>query len=46
MASLPWRPFAMLPEDLPFRVIRVRSEDEIIVRANSLIVVSKRRRLG
>jgi hypothetical protein len=28
----------MLPEDLPFRVIRISSEDEIIARANSLIV--------
>jgi len=28
----------MLPEDLPFRVIRVNSEDEVIARANNLIV--------
>jgi hypothetical protein len=28
----------MLPEDLPFRVIRVNSEDEVIARANDLLV--------
>ena len=28
----------MLPENLPFRVIRVNSEDEVIARANNLIV--------
>jgi hypothetical protein len=28
----------MHPEDLPFRVIRVNSEDEVLARANSLIV--------
>ena len=28
----------MLPEDLPFRVIRVNSEDEIIARANNLLI--------
>jgi hypothetical protein len=28
----------MLPEDLPFRVIRVNSEDEVLARANNLIV--------
>jgi len=28
----------MLPEDLPFRVIRVNSKDEVIARANNLIV--------
>ena len=28
----------MHPEDLPFRVIRVNSEDEVIARANNLIV--------
>ncbi len=28
----------MLPEDLPFRVIRVNSEDEVIARANNLLV--------
>jgi hypothetical protein len=28
----------MLPEDLPFRVIRVNSEDEVIARTNNLIV--------
>jgi hypothetical protein len=28
----------MLPEDLPFRVVRVNSDDEIIARANNLIV--------
>jgi hypothetical protein len=27
-----------LPEDLPFRVIRVNSEDEVLARANNLIV--------
>jgi hypothetical protein len=26
------------PEDLPFRVIRVSSDDEVIARANNLIV--------
>jgi hypothetical protein len=26
------------PEDLPFRVIRVNSDDEVIARANNLIV--------
>jgi len=29
----------MLPEDLPFRVIRVNSEDEVLARANNLLVV-------
>jgi hypothetical protein len=28
----------MLPEDLPFRVIRVNSEDEVLARANNLPV--------
>ena len=28
----------MLPEDLPFRVIRVNNEDEVIARANNLLV--------
>jgi hypothetical protein len=28
----------MLPENLPFRVIRVNSEDEVLARANNLIV--------
>jgi hypothetical protein len=28
----------MHPEDLPFRVIRLNSEDEVITRANNLIV--------
>ena len=28
----------MLPEDLPFRIIRVNSEDEVIARANNLLV--------
>jgi len=28
----------MLPEGLPFRVIRVNSEDEVIARASNLIV--------
>jgi hypothetical protein len=28
----------MLPEDLPFRVIRVNSEDEVIARASNLLV--------
>ena len=28
----------MLPEDLPFRVIRVNSEDEVLARANNLLV--------
>ncbi len=28
----------MLPEDLPFRVIRVNSEDEILARATNLII--------
>ena len=28
----------MHPEDLPFRVIRVNSEDEVIARANNLVV--------
>ena len=28
----------MLPEDLPFRVIRVNTEDEVIARANNLLV--------
>ena len=28
----------MIPEDLPFRVIRINSEDEVIARANNLIV--------
>jgi hypothetical protein len=28
----------MHPEDLPFRVIRVSSDDEVIARANNLIV--------
>jgi hypothetical protein len=28
----------MHPENLPFRVIRVSSEDEVIARANNLIV--------
>jgi hypothetical protein len=28
----------MLPENLPFRVIRVNSEDEILARAANLIV--------
>jgi len=28
----------MISEDLPFRVIRVNSEDEVIARANNLLV--------
>jgi hypothetical protein len=28
----------MIPEDLPFRVVRVNSEDEVIARANNLLV--------
>jgi len=28
----------MIPEDLPFRVIRVNSQDEVIARANNLLV--------
>jgi hypothetical protein len=28
----------MHPENLPFRVIRVSSEDEVIARANNLII--------
>jgi hypothetical protein len=28
----------MIPEDLPFRVIRVNSEDEVIARANNLLI--------
>jgi hypothetical protein len=28
----------MIPEDLPFRVIRVNSEDEILARATNLII--------
>jgi hypothetical protein len=28
----------MLPEDLPFRVIRVNSEDEVLARATNLII--------
>ena len=28
----------MLPEDLPFRVIRVNSEDEVLARANTRLV--------
>jgi hypothetical protein len=28
----------MLPEDLPFRVIRINSEDEILARAANLII--------
>jgi hypothetical protein len=36
--SLPWRPPPRLPEDLPFRVVRISSEDEVIARANNLIV--------
>ena len=28
----------MIPEDLAFRVIRVNSEDEVIARANNLLV--------
>ena len=28
----------MIPEDLPFRVICVNSEDEVIARANNLLV--------
>jgi hypothetical protein len=28
----------MLPEDLPFRVIRINSEDEVLARANNLII--------
>jgi hypothetical protein len=27
----------MIPEDLPFRVIRVNSEDEVLARANLLV---------
>jgi hypothetical protein len=30
----------MLPEDLPFRVIRINSEDEILARATNLIIGS------
>jgi hypothetical protein len=33
-----WWPLPMLPEDLPFRVIRVNTEDEVIARANNLLV--------
>jgi hypothetical protein len=28
----------MHPEDLPFRVVRVNSDDEVVARANNLIV--------
>ena len=28
----------MLPEDLPFRVIRINSEDEVLARATNLII--------
>jgi hypothetical protein len=28
----------MIPEDLPFRVIRVNSEDEVLARATNLII--------
>jgi hypothetical protein len=28
----------MIPENLPFRVIRVNSEDEVLARAANLIV--------
>jgi hypothetical protein len=28
----------MLPEDLPFRVIRVNLEDEVLARATNLII--------
>ena len=28
----------MLPEDLPFRVIRVNGEDEVMAHANNLLV--------
>jgi hypothetical protein len=28
----------MHPEDLPFRVVRINSQDEVIARANNLIV--------
>jgi hypothetical protein len=28
----------MLPEDLPFRVVRVNSEDEVLARATNLII--------
>ena len=28
----------MIPEDLPFRVIRVNGEDEVMARANNLLV--------
>jgi hypothetical protein len=28
----------MHPENLPFRVIRVNSEDEVLARANNLII--------
>jgi hypothetical protein len=28
----------MLPENLPFRVIRINSEDEVLARANNLLV--------
>jgi len=28
----------MLPEDLPFRVIRINSEDEVLARAANLII--------
>jgi hypothetical protein len=28
----------MIPEDLPYRVIRVNSEDEILARATNLII--------
>jgi hypothetical protein len=28
----------MLPEDLPFKVVRINSEDEVIARANNLLV--------
>ena len=28
----------MLPEDLPFRVIRVNSEDEILARATNFLI--------
>jgi hypothetical protein len=28
----------MLPEDLPFKVVRINGHDEVIARANSMIV--------
>jgi hypothetical protein len=28
----------MIPEDLPFRVIRVNSEDEVLARAANLVI--------